>query len=55
MLAAGHPPVVLCGPAIRLAFRRFFGASFNDLAVLSYVELPPRTEIQNAGVIPCLE
>jgi len=55
MLAAGHPPVVLCSPQIRLAFRRFFESNFSDLAVLSYAELPPRMEIQNAGIIPCHE
>ncbi len=55
MLAAGHPPVVLCAPAIRLAFRRFFESTFTDLAVLSYSELPPRLDVQNVGVIPCLE
>jgi flagellar biosynthesis protein FlhA len=55
MLAAGHPPVVLCSPQIRLAFRRFFESNFSDLAVLSYAELPARMEIQNAGIIPCHE
>jgi flagellar biosynthesis protein FlhA len=55
MIAAGHPPVVLCAPQIRLAFRRFFESTFSDLAVLSYAELPARVEIQNAAMIPCLE
>jgi flagellar biosynthesis protein FlhA len=55
MLAAGQPPVVLCAPAIRLAFRRFFESTFTDLAVLSYSELPPRLDVQNVGVIPCME
>jgi flagellar biosynthesis protein FlhA len=55
MLAAGHPPVVLCSPAIRLAFRRFFETTFTELAVLSYNEVPPKVDIQNAAVIPSLE
>jgi len=55
MLAAGQPPVILCGPTIRLGFRRFFESTFTDLAVLSYSEIPPRVDVQNAGVIPCLE
>ncbi len=55
MLAAGQPPVVLCAPQIRLGFRRFFETTFADLAVLAYSEIPPRVEIQNAGVIPGLE
>jgi len=55
MLAAGQQPVVLCAPALRLAFRRFFENTFNDLQVLSYAEIPPRVQVQNAAVIPCME
>jgi flagellar biosynthesis protein FlhA len=55
LLSAGHPPVVMCAPQIRLALRRFFDTTFSDLAVLSYAEVPPRIEIQNVGSIPCLE
>jgi len=51
MLAVGHPPLVLCAPQLRLAFRRFFEGTFHDLAVLSYVEVPPRIEVQNAAVL----
>jgi flagellar biosynthesis protein FlhA len=55
MLSAGHPPVVLCAPPLRLAFRRFFETTFADLAVLSYSEIPARVQIQNAAVIPNME
>ena len=55
MLSAGQPPVVLCAPPLRLAFRRFFETTFSDLAVLSYSEVPSRIQVQNAAVIPCLE
>jgi flagellar biosynthesis protein FlhA len=55
MLSAGQPPVVLCAPPLRLAFRRFFETTFSDLAVLSYSEIPPRIQIQNAAVIACPE
>jgi flagellar biosynthesis protein FlhA len=55
MLAVGQPPVVLCAPAIRLAFRRFFETTFAELNVVSYAELPSRVEVHNAGVIPCPE
>jgi flagellar biosynthesis protein FlhA len=55
MLAAGQPPVVLCAAPIRLAFRRFFETTFADLAVLAYNEIPPKVEVQSAGVIPCPE
>ncbi|MBI5386130.1 MAG: flagellar biosynthesis protein FlhA [Verrucomicrobia bacterium] len=55
MLSAGHPPVVLCAPQIRLGFRRFFESTFAELAVISYAEIPPRVEVQNAAVISCAE
>jgi flagellar biosynthesis protein FlhA len=55
MLAAGQQPVVLCAPQLRLAFRRFFENTFADLAVLSYAEIPPRVQVQNAAVIPAIE
>jgi flagellar biosynthesis protein FlhA len=50
-LAEGLPPVILCAPHIRLPFRRFFEATFTDLTVLAYNEIPPRVEVQNAGVV----
>ncbi|HTJ00967.1 MAG TPA: flagellar biosynthesis protein FlhA [Dongiaceae bacterium] len=55
MLSAGQQPVILCAPHLRLAFRRFFESTFTDLAVLSYSEIPPRIQVQNAAVIPGLE
>ena len=54
LLASGYPPVVLCAPPIRLAFRRFFEATFNDLTVLSYSEVPSKVDVMNAAVIPAL-
>jgi flagellar biosynthesis protein FlhA len=55
MLSAGHPPVVLCAPQLRLAFRRYFENTFNDLAVLSYSEVPARVQVQSAAMIPGYE
>ena len=55
MLSAGQPPLVLCAPQIRLAFRRFFESTFADLNVLSYAEIPARMEIQSAAVVPSPE
>ncbi len=52
MLSAGHPPVVLCAPQLRLAFRRFFENTFSDLAVLSYAEIPARVQVQKRGGHP---
>jgi flagellar biosynthesis protein FlhA len=55
LLTAGQPPVIMCAPQIRLAFRRFFETTFADLTVLSYAEVPSRVQIQNAGIVPSLE
>ena len=55
MLAAGNPPLVLCAPQIRLGFRRFFEATFADLNVVAYSEVPSRVEIQSAATILCPE
>ncbi len=55
MLAAGAPPLVLCAPQIRLAFRRFFETTFTDLNVVAYTEVPARIEIQSAAVVPGLD
>ena len=55
MLSAGHPPLVLCAPQIRLAFRRFFETTFADLNVLAYTDIPSRVQIQSAAVIPLPE
>ncbi len=55
MLAEGLPPVLLTAPHLRLPFRRFFETTFSDLAVLSFAEIPPRVEIQNAAVIGSTE
>jgi flagellar biosynthesis protein FlhA len=55
LLSVGNPPVVLCGPQIRLAFRRFFETTFAELTVLSYAEVPARVEVQCATTIPSPE
>ncbi len=55
LLTAGQPPIIMCAPQIRLAFRRFFETTFADLTVLSYAEVPSRVQIQNAGIVPSLE
>lgn len=51
LLTAGQPPIIMCAPQIRFAFRRFFETTFADLTVLSYAEVPSRVQIQNAGII----
>lgn len=55
LASAGHPPVMLCAPPLRLPLRRFFENTFSDLAVLAYNEIPPKVQVQPAAVIPYLE
>ena len=51
MSEQGLMPVLLTTAEMRLAFKRFFEPSLPRLSVLSYQELPPKTEIQNFGII----
>jgi flagellar biosynthesis protein FlhA len=51
MAEQGLAPVLLTTVELRLAFKRFFEPSLGKLVVLSYQELPPRTEIQNFSII----
>jgi flagellar biosynthesis protein FlhA len=48
---SGQPAVLVVGTEVRLALKRFFESSFPRLAILSFQELPPNTEIENAGII----
>ncbi|MBM3847957.1 MAG: FHIPEP family type III secretion protein, partial [Verrucomicrobia bacterium] len=54
LIASGSPPLLICAPSIRLAFRRFFEATFPDLTVLAYTEIPPKIEVINVGVVGAL-
>jgi len=47
----GHPGVLVVSSEIRLPLKRFFESSFPRVVVLAFQELPPATEIENAGII----
>lgn len=51
MTEQGLTPVLMVTSELRLAFKRFFEPSLPKLAVLSYQELPPQTEIQSLSII----
>ncbi len=51
MIQQGQPAVIVVSSEIRLPLKRFFESSFPRVAVLAYQELPPATEIENAGII----
>ncbi|MCL5036623.1 MAG: FHIPEP family type III secretion protein [Chloroflexi bacterium] len=49
--AVGIAPVVLCSPTVRRFLRRILEGTFPYLAVLSYSEIPPLTEVSVVGTI----
>lgn len=51
MTEQGLTPILMVTSELRLAFKRFFEPSLPKLAVLSYQELPPQTEIQSLSII----
>ena len=50
-MAAGQPSLLVVSTEVRLPLKRFFESSFPRLVVLAYQELPPATEIENAGIV----
>ncbi len=51
MTEKGLLPLLVTTTEIRLPFKRFFEPSLPRLSILSYQELPARTEIQNFAII----
>jgi flagellar biosynthesis protein FlhA len=49
MRAAGYPAVILCAATVRPYFYRLIHTSFPGVAVLSFTELPPDTEVEFLG------
>ncbi len=48
---AGHTPLCLCSPNIRLALRRLVEAKYPQLAVISYNEIVPDAEVVSVGMV----
>jgi len=49
--AAGHNPVCLCSPNIRLALKRLSEATYPILTVLSYNEISNNVEVNSTGMV----
>ena len=49
--AAGHQPVVLCSPHVRLALRRLTERALPSLPVLSYNEIAGDASVQAVGMV----
>ncbi|HEY8463274.1 MAG TPA: flagellar biosynthesis protein FlhA [Bacillota bacterium] len=48
---AGHQPVILCAPNIRLTFRKLTERLGTKMMILSYNELVPEAEVRSIGVV----
>ena len=48
-MGEGFPPAVLCAATVRPYFYRLIHTAFPAVAVLSFTELPPETEIEFIG------
>ncbi|TMW73229.1 flagellar biosynthesis protein FlhA [Alteribacter natronophilus] len=51
MQQAGHSPVILCSPAVRMYVRHLIERYMPNIPVLSYNELEPNVEVQSTGVL----
>jgi flagellar biosynthesis protein FlhA len=51
LVGLGLPTLLVVSTEIRLPLKRFLEPSFPRLTVISFQELPPATEIENAGII----
>ncbi|MFH1374803.1 MAG: flagellar biosynthesis protein FlhA [bacterium] len=49
--ATGKASICLCSPNIRLALRRLVEAKYPNLAVVSYNEILPETEVVSTGMV----
>ncbi|HBE80493.1 MAG TPA: flagellar biosynthesis protein FlhA [Firmicutes bacterium] len=49
--SSGYQPVILCSPAVRIAFRRLTERLSSKLMVLSYNEVNPDAEVHSVGVV----
>ncbi len=48
---AGHTPICLSSPNIRLALKRLIESSYPNLVVLSYNELINNVEVNSTGIV----
>jgi len=51
LLIEGHQPVVLCSPVVRPYLKRLTERFLPKLAVMSYAEIEPDTEIRSVGEV----
>jgi flagellar biosynthesis protein FlhA len=51
LVTAGHPPVVLCSPAVRAGLKQITSSVLPKLAVLSLSEITRDTDVESVGQV----
>jgi flagellar biosynthesis protein FlhA len=51
LVAAGHPPAVLCSPQVRAGLKQITSSALPQLAVLSLNEITRDTEVESLGQV----
>jgi flagellar biosynthesis protein FlhA len=51
LVTAGHPPVVLCSPAVRAGLKQITSSALPKLAVLSLSEITRDTDVESVGQV----
>ncbi len=51
MINAGHQPILLTSPAVRMYLRQLLERMMPDIPVISYNELEPHVEVQSIGMV----
>ncbi|MDD2763089.1 MAG: flagellar biosynthesis protein FlhA [Opitutaceae bacterium] len=52
LVQQGSPAILVVSAEVRLPIKRFFEPSLPRLVTLSFQELPPATDVENAGIVP---
>ncbi|HHW40357.1 MAG TPA: flagellar biosynthesis protein FlhA [Syntrophomonadaceae bacterium] len=55
MMEAGHQPIILCAPVLRLHLKRLTERILPGLVVLSFNELQPNIQVESVGMVSMLE
>jgi flagellar biosynthesis protein FlhA len=51
LVAAGHPPVVLCSPQVRAGLKQITASALPKLVVLSLNEITRDTDVESVGQV----
>ena len=51
VLSIGEQPLIVTAPVVRFYFKKFVEQISDDIIVLSYNEIDPKTKIQSIGTV----